>query len=257
MTRRLMILFACALGAALAGASAADGATLRYQKRGDPINGRTRGECGYQCYTSWYRAGSGNGGTDSCQYGNWIPNGAYTVIFHDDFYNFDIKGRVWYLNDYYCGGGRWATQLFAHSEETARQGQTCLRGYDERYCWDGDDPTTTRSAVSRLRRGRSGADGYSGISGRIDNFHHAYDVSRSWSRVGEQPGDGSADNGAAAGRAPPLRFRGVCRRRPRHRRRGRVPAYDDGSARCGRRGREGAEAGVRLNHGGRRQRTGQ
>jgi hypothetical protein len=52
--------------------------------------------------TSWYRVGSSNGGTNGCEYGNWIPNGTYNVQGHWEHYDQTIKGRVWWLNDHYC-----------------------------------------------------------------------------------------------------------------------------------------------------------
>jgi hypothetical protein len=81
MARRLITAVTCALSVVAVAAPAVDAAQLVYQRQGSPINGRIRGECGYQCVSSWYRAGSGNGGTNACQYGNWTPLGTYNVLF--------------------------------------------------------------------------------------------------------------------------------------------------------------------------------
>jgi hypothetical protein len=163
------IALAVCLVAALTVAPGAAGSIFVYEKRGNPIDGRIWGECGYQCVTSKYRAGSGNGGTNGCAYGNWLPNGTYTVRMHSDFYSGLIKGRVWYLSDYYCSNGVTRTELFVHSEETASQGQTCGSPYDERYCWDGNADYYSLGCIKVARR--PVVNGYSDL-GRIDNFHH-------------------------------------------------------------------------------------
>ncbi len=172
MLRKSIVLALCVLGAALV-VSSAGAYDFRYEKLGSPINGHIRGECGQYCWTSWYRVGSGNGGTDGCQYGNWLPNGYYSVQGHWDNYDATIKGRVWYLNDYNCGGGVYRTELFVHSEETAGQGQMCGSPYDERYCWDGDSDYYSLGCIKVARL--PVVNGYSDL-GRIDSFHHSYTV---------------------------------------------------------------------------------
>jgi len=83
------------------------------------------------------RAGSGSG-TDACQHNNWIPLGAYDVLWHDDNYTGSkVQGRVWRLSDYQCSNGVRRTELFVHSEETSGQGQSCgPDGTDYPFCWE-------------------------------------------------------------------------------------------------------------------------
>src|SRR5918912_493864 len=95
--------------------ASASAAIFEYHRNGTLIYGQIRGNCGYQCVTSWYRAGSGSG-TDACQPNNWIPIGGYNVPFHSDNYAGSVvQGRVWRLTDYQCSNGVRRTDLFVHS----------------------------------------------------------------------------------------------------------------------------------------------
>ena len=172
MIRKLTVLVLCAAGFAAFGTTA--NATLfSYEKQGDPINGRIHGECGYQCATAWYRAGSGNSGTNGCLKYNWLPNGYYTVRAHYDHYDFTIKGRAWWLSDYYCSStGVTRDELFVHTEETADQGQACGSPYIEAYCWDGEGDYYSVGCI-KVRRRPVDPDGTSHI-GKLDNFVHSW-----------------------------------------------------------------------------------
>jgi hypothetical protein len=72
---------------------------------------------------SW-RAGSGNGSTDSCaSNAGWLPNGRYGGKLITGF-DGDINGIVFQLNDKKCGTGETKrTELFIHSEMTPSGGQ--------------------------------------------------------------------------------------------------------------------------------------
>ena len=171
MFRRLTVLVLCVAGLAAVGAATASAGGFYYEKQGDPINGRIQGQCGYQCVTSWYRAGSGGNLPQSgCVKYNWLPNGTYNVRLHSDSYNLDIKGRVWYLSDYYCSATVTRDQLFVHTEETASNGQMCGSPYDERYCWDGEGDYHSVGCI-KVRRLPVDSDGTSHI-GKLDAFHH-------------------------------------------------------------------------------------
>ena len=174
MLRRLIVLVACAVGFT-AVAPTADAAYFKYRKRDTTIDGRIQGVCGSYCWTSEYRAGSGNGGKTGCQWGNWIPNGTYNVQFHSDSYNHTIKGRVWYLNNYYCANGVTRTELFVHTEEYYDRSQLCWSPYNEDYCWDGAGDYYSLGCIKVARR--PVVDGYSDV-GRIDSFHHSYPVNQ-------------------------------------------------------------------------------
>ena len=186
MIRRLITLTACAVGLTALMAPAANAANFFvYSKQGSSINGYIVGRCDYNaCWPSAsYRAGSGNGGKDGCQYGNWIPNGNYSVRFHQDHYDWTIKGRVWYLSDHFCSSnGVTRTELFIHSEETRDQGQTCWSPYYEPYCWDGDSDYYSYGCIKVARRPVR-SDGYSDL-GRVHQWYHWYPVSlvyvRTW-----------------------------------------------------------------------------
>jgi hypothetical protein len=64
-----------------------------------------------------WRAGSGNGSTDSCaSNAGWLPNGTYGGTFKTGF-NGVINGIVFQLDDKKCGRNRTKrTELFIHSE---------------------------------------------------------------------------------------------------------------------------------------------
>ncbi len=92
---------------------------------------------------SWnFRAGSGNGGTNTCQKNNMLPGGMWYHTNYEDWEeNKDntIKGRVMGMSSYTCrSNGVTRSALFVHSEQTKWNYQKCWSGYDERYCWDGD-----------------------------------------------------------------------------------------------------------------------
>lgn len=173
MIRRLITAAICASALAAVAAPTVDAAQFVYQRQGSPINGRIRGECGYQCVTSWHRAGSGNGGMSACQYGNWLPLGNYTVQFHHDGYNGSlIRGRVWRLQDFYCAhNGVWRTELFVHTEETQDRGQSCTSHPDDLFCWEGVNDYYSLGCI-KVARMPIGSDGRSDI-GRLDNWTHA------------------------------------------------------------------------------------
>ena len=170
MIRKLAILGA--LGLALASVvpvASASGAIFEYHRNGTLINGQIRGNCGYQCVTSWYRAGSGSG-TNACQTNNWIPIGGYSVIFHSDNYAGSlIQGRVWRLSDYQCSNGVRRTDLFVHSQETSSQGQQCPSGYPD-LCWDTDNDYYSFGCIKVARMPVT--NGYSDL-GRLNAFEHS------------------------------------------------------------------------------------
>jgi hypothetical protein len=175
--RRLLILALCTVGLTAGGPGSAHAAYyFVYDKQSSSINGYIVGTCDYSaCWPSAaYRAGSGNGGKDGCQYANWIPNGTYSIRFHEDHYDGTIKGRVWYLSDHYCSSnGVTRTELFVHSEETQDQGQLCGSPYyNEHYCWDGDVDYYSLGCIKVARRPVH-SDGYSDL-GRVDQWYHWY-----------------------------------------------------------------------------------
>jgi hypothetical protein len=175
MIRRLTLLATCALAFALiASVSPAGATTFTYKRNGTLINGQIRGECGATCYTSWYRAGSGNG-YDACQTNNWVPLGTYTVPWHNHNYNASlIKGRVWRMSDYQCQNGVRRTELFVHSEETADNGQYCTAGDpDDDFCWEGDQDYYSFGCIKVARMPVT--NGQSDL-GRIDSYQHSYNV---------------------------------------------------------------------------------
>jgi hypothetical protein len=161
------------VAAALVPVAGATG-VFSYYRNGSLINGQIRGECGYECWTTWYRAGSGSG-TDACQHNNWIPLGTYDVRLHDDHYaGSDIRGRVWYLSDYSCSNGVVRTELFVHSEETSDQGQDCPTGGDDPFCWEGPNDYYSNGCIKVARMPVT--NGYSDL-GRIDEFAHQWGIS--------------------------------------------------------------------------------
>ena len=151
MLRKLTILCTLALAlASLVSVERASGALFEYYRNGTLIYGQIRGNCGYQCVTSWYRAGSGNG-TNACEPYNWIPIGGYSVPFHADNYGGSlIQGRVWRLSDYQCSNGVRRTELFVHSQETYWQGQQCPSGYPD-FCWDTDNDYYSHGCIKVAR----------------------------------------------------------------------------------------------------------
>jgi hypothetical protein len=89
------------------------------------------------CSVTW-RSGSGTT-TDECQVNQgWLPAGWYNriAVYHN--YDATIKGRAFYVENKQCWSGRWRTELFIHTEETASQGQSCPTSGDDPYCWEGD-----------------------------------------------------------------------------------------------------------------------
>ena len=108
-------------------------------------------DAGY--WTGDIRAGSGID-TDACQHNNWIPLGAYDVLWHDDYYTGSkIQGRVWRLSDYQCSNGVRRTELFVHSEETSQQGQSCgSAGTDYPFCWEGDHDYYSYGCIKLARQ---------------------------------------------------------------------------------------------------------
>lgn len=63
-----------------------------------------------------WRAGSGNGSTDSCaSNAGWLPNGRYGGTFRTGFDGI-INGIVFQLDNKKCKGGTERTELFIHSE---------------------------------------------------------------------------------------------------------------------------------------------
>jgi hypothetical protein len=176
MLSKILVLAALLATVAVAAPTDALAGLFRYEKGGGAIHGRIRAECGPQCYTSWYRAGSGNGGTNGCAKYHWLPNATYTVWGHWDRYDGTIKGRVWWLNDYYCGNGVVRNELFVHSEETADNGQACGSPYLEPYCWDGETDYYSLGCI-KVRRRPVDADGSTHL-GRLDAFHHGVSAVR-------------------------------------------------------------------------------
>ena len=152
MLRKLTVVCALALAvASLVSVERASGALFEYYRNGTLIYGQIRGNCGYQCVTSWYRAGSGNG-TNACEPYNWIPIGGYSVPFHADNYGGSlIQGRVWRLSDYQCSNGVRRTELFVHSQETYWQGQDCPSGYPGDFCWDTDNDYYSHGCIKVAR----------------------------------------------------------------------------------------------------------
>jgi hypothetical protein len=171
--RKLVTAALCASVLVAVAAPAADAAQFVYERQGSPINGRIRGECGYQCVSSWYRAGSGNGGTKACEYHNWLPLGTYDVWFHDDSYGGSlIRGRVWRLQNFFCAhNGVTRTELFVHTEETQDRGQACTSHPDDPFCWEGANDYYSLGCI-KVARMPIGSDGKSDI-GRLDTWAHA------------------------------------------------------------------------------------
>jgi hypothetical protein len=176
MKKRAIILVAVlTVGSMLV--ATANASIFRYQRLGTTIDGHIRNECGYQCMTNWHRAGSGNGGTSECAYGNWIPVGTYNVEFHANNYDGSlIKGRVWKISNHPCSNGVTRTDLFVHSEETAANGQTCGTPYDQRWCWDGPSDYYSEGCI-KIARQPIGADGLSDL-GRLNNWAATYPVTQ-------------------------------------------------------------------------------
>jgi hypothetical protein len=169
MVRKLVILGAIGLVLAVVAPLGSNAAVFDYYRNNSLINGQIRGNCGYQCVTSWYRAGSGSG-TDACQTNNWIPLGGFNVNFHSDNYAGSlIQGRVWSLSDYQCSNGVIRTELFVHSQETSSQGQQCPSGTPD-FCWDTDNDYYSNGCIKVARM--PVVNGYSDL-GRIDEFHHS------------------------------------------------------------------------------------
>jgi len=84
---------------------------------------------------SW-RAGSGNGSTDSCYRNNgWLPNGYYDTTLYMNYNGSVIDGVAFRLSDKKCHNGTPRTELFVHSEMTTSGGQNCNV---ERECWNGN-----------------------------------------------------------------------------------------------------------------------
>jgi hypothetical protein len=155
-----------------------------YVRTSNPINGSLVPLCDQTgCVGQTVRAGSGNGGTNQCLYGNWIPTGTYSASHSDNFNGGLIFGRVWQLSDHYCSSnGNWRTGLFVHSEETSGQGQTNC-GYpngDSPTCWEGVNDYYSLGCIKVARQPVTG--GYSDL-GRIDAWHHSMPVTqvRVWS----------------------------------------------------------------------------
>lgn len=81
-----------------------------------------------------WRAGSGDGSTDTCLKNHgWLPGGWYGGTFKPGF-DGDINGLVWHLDNKRCGRGTLRSALFIHSEMTPSGGQNCGL---EPECWDG------------------------------------------------------------------------------------------------------------------------
>ena len=167
MIRKLVVLGVLAVAlASLVPVAAANGAIFEYYRNGTLIYGQIRGNCGYQCVTSWYRAGSGSG-TNACEHNNWIPIGGYNVLFHSDSYAGSlIQGRVWRLSDYWCSNGVVRSDLFVHSQETYWQGQQCPSGYPD-FCWDTDSDYYSLGCI-KVARMPVPSD-----LGRLDAFQHS------------------------------------------------------------------------------------
>lgn len=81
-----------------------------------------------------YRAGSGVTKHACRPSEGWLPNGKYSIDFHQKHYNGSlIKGYVIKLQNKKCSGGTQRTDLFIHSEMTKGGGQ----GSSEPRRWDG------------------------------------------------------------------------------------------------------------------------
>lgn len=164
LTSTLAVALAMIFQSAPAGAG-----IFTYYRHGTLINGQIRGECGYQCVTSWYRAGSGSG-TNACATNNWIPVGGYNVTYHqDNFAGSKIQGRVWKISDYQCSNGVLRWDLFVHSEETSSNGQSCPTGNDDPFCWEGANDYYSNGCIKVARIPVT--NGLSDL-GRVDNFQH-------------------------------------------------------------------------------------
>ncbi|WP_411078808.1 L,D-transpeptidase family protein [Streptomyces sp. cmx-18-6] len=86
-----------------------------------------------------WRAGSGNGSTNSCKSNaGWLPNGSYKIEFHKENYNKKIKGYVIKLQDKKCSKGTKRTELFIHSEMKKNGKQGRKDGKDSPYRWEGN-----------------------------------------------------------------------------------------------------------------------
>lgn len=159
---RLLLIIGASLGA-LSLAPSALGAAFYYERQNSTINGRIKYSANSGTIVSpWYRAGSGNGGTQECVTNNWIPTGQHNVQAHYDNYNgTQIKGRVWWMNDIPCGGNV-RTQMFVHSEETSSQGQD---PNNEPFRWDGDSDYYSFGCIKVARL--PVVNGYSDL-GRLD-----------------------------------------------------------------------------------------